>query len=77
MTFSKKKSTADVIFLSQVQYKNNYLFKMKIKGIIKTFIIPNQLSSYKENILASLSIIINFFETKKIKKKLIFRFLYT
>ena len=55
-------------FINQVKYKNNYLFKIKLKGILKTFIIPDELSSYKENILASLSIIINFFEIKKLKK---------
>ena len=33
LTFSKKKSTADVTFINQVKYKNNYLFKLKLKGI--------------------------------------------
>ena len=60
LTFSKKESTADVTFLNQVKYKNDYLFKIKLKGVLKTFIIPKELSSYKENILSSLSIIINF-----------------
>ena len=35
LTFSKKKSTADVTFINQVKYKNNYLFKLKLKGILK------------------------------------------
>ena len=74
LTFSKKKSTADVTFINQVKYKNNYLFKLKLKGIFKTFIIPDELSSYKENILASLSVIINFFEIKKLKKNLFLGF---
>ncbi len=74
LTFSKKKSAADVTFLNQVKYKNNYLFKIKLKGILKTFIIPEELSSYKENILSSLSIIINFFEIKKLKKNLFLGF---
>ncbi len=75
LTFSKKrKSTADVKFLSQAKFKNYYLFKLKIRGIFKTFVIPDELSSYKENILASLSIIINFFEIKKLKKNLFLGF---
>ncbi len=74
LTFSKKKSIADVTFISKVKHKNNFLFKLKLKGIIKTFLIPNELSSYKENILASLSIIINFFETKKLSKDLFLGF---
>ena len=74
LTFSKKKSAADVTFLSEVKYKNNFLFRLKLKGIFKTFIIPEELSSYKENILASLSIIINFFEIKKLRKNLFLGF---
>ena len=41
---------------------------------MKSFIIPKELSSYKENILSSLSIIINFFEIKKLKKNLFLGF---
>ena len=69
-TFSKKNLNADIIFLSQKKYKNNYLFRIKIKDIIKNFQISKELSNYKENILASLSIIANYFDVKKLKKNL-------
>ena len=70
LTFSKKNQSADITFLSQKKFKNNYLFKIKIKGIIKKFIISKELSNYKENILASLSIISNSFNFEKLKKNL-------
>ena len=70
LTFSKKNQSADITFLSQKKFKNNYLFKIKIKGVIKKFIISKELSNYKENILASLSIISNSFNFEKLKKNL-------
>ena len=57
-----------------MKYKNDYLFKIKIKGISKTFLIPNDLSNYKDNILACLSIIINFFDIAKLRKDLFLGF---
>ena len=69
-TFSKKNFDADVCFLRKIKYKNKYLFKIKIKGIVKTFIIPSKLSNFKENILASLSVIVNYFDAKKLTKNL-------
>ena len=50
-TFSKKNHNADVTFNSE-KNKNIYLFKIKIKGIIKSFNISKELSNYKENVLA-------------------------
>ena len=73
-TFSKYNSNADILYLSKIKYKNDYLFKIKIKGISKTFLIPNDLSNYKDNILACLSIIINFFDIAKIRKDLFLGF---
>ncbi len=70
LTFSKKNHSADITFLSKKKLKNNYLFKIKIKGVIKKFIISKELSNYKENILASLSIISNSFNFEKLKKNL-------
>ena len=70
ITFSTKKTKADVSFLSQKKNKNNYLLKIRIKGITKTFKISKELSNYKENILASLSIICNYFDVKELKKNL-------
>ena len=51
----------------------NYLINVKIKNQ-KVFIISKNLSNYKENILATLSIIINYFDIKKIKKDLFLGF---
>ncbi len=73
-TFSKNKHNADISFLNQSKYKNMNLFKINIKGIIKSFLIPNELSSYKENILACLSIMVNYFDVKKLKKNLFLDF---
>ena len=73
-TFSKNNYKADIVYLSKTKYKNNYQFKFKIKGILKTFLIPNNLSSYKDNILASLSIIVNYFDIAKLKKDLFLGF---
>ena len=69
-TFSRRNHQADIILLDQKKNKNSYLFKIKIKGIVKNFIISKELSSYKENILASLSIIANYFDVKKLRKNL-------
>ncbi len=69
-TFSKKNHRADVIFLSQKRNKNTYLFKIKIKGIIKNFMISKELSNYKENVLATLSVVANYFDVEKLKKNL-------
>ncbi len=73
-TFSQKNYRADMLFLKQMKYKNNYLFKIKIKETIKTFLIPNELLNYRENILASLSIIINYFDAQKLNKNLLVGF---
>ena len=69
-TFSMRNHKADVIFLSEKKKGNNYLFKIKIKGIVKSFIVSKELSSYKENILACLSIIVNYFAVEKLKKSI-------
>ena len=70
ITFSKRNHRADIIFLSQKKNRNSYLFKIKINGIIKSFIISKELSNYKENILASLSIMVNYFDVEKLSKNL-------
>ena len=69
-TFSVKNHRADIIFLGMKKIKNSYLFKIKIKGIIKSFIISKELSNYKENILATLSIIANYFDIETLSKNL-------
>jgi len=61
ITFSKKNKLADVVYLGERKNRNKFLCKFLIKGRIKFFIIPNYLIDFKENILSTLSIIINYF----------------
>ncbi len=70
ISFSKKSKEANVAFLSQKKYKDKYQLNFKINNLIKSFIIAKELLNYKENILASLSIITNYFEVDKINKNL-------
>ena len=46
----------------------------KIDNKIKHFLISKDLINYKENVLASLSIIINYFDIEKLNKKLFLNF---
>ena len=69
-TFSIRNHRADVAFLGKKKNKNSYLFKIKIKGVLKSFIISKELSNYKENILASLGIIANYFDIENLSKDL-------
>ena len=68
--FSKKDKDANVVFLNQKKNKKNYIIKFKINNKIKSFLISKELASYKENILACLSIIINYFDVEKLDKKI-------
>ena len=74
ITYSKNKRNADIYFLSQKKLKNNYLLNFNIKGKKKSFLLSKNLSHYKENILASLSILNNYIDIKKISKKLFLGF---
>ena len=69
-TFSIRNHKADIVFLGKKKIKNFYLFKIKIKSIVKSFIISKELSNYKENILASLCIIANYFDVENLSKNL-------
>ena len=69
-TFSKSNHKADIVFLGQKKHNNAFLFKIKIKGIVKSFEISKELLNHKENILASLSIITNYYDPEKLKKNL-------
>ena len=60
--------TKKPMFLKPKKNKDNYLLKIRIKSITKTFKISKELLNYKENILASLSIICNYFDAKNWKK---------
>ena len=74
ISFSKLHKNANIVFLSIKKYKNKYSIKFKINNIIKTFIIFKNLTNYIENILASLSIIVNYFEYEKLDKNLFLNF---
>ena len=68
--FSHKDKDANVVFLNQKKNKKNYIIKFKINRKIKSFLISKELASYKENILACLSIIVNYFDVEKLDKKI-------
>ena len=61
ITFSKKNKLADVVYLGERKNRNKFLCKFLIKGKIKFFLIPDYLIDFKENILSTLSIIVNYF----------------
>ena len=69
-TFSKYDHSADICFVKQIKYKDKFLFKIRIKGDLKKFLISKELSNYKENILATLSVLVNYFDTEKLNKDL-------
>ena len=75
VSFSKKDRKANVVFLNQKKNKNQYLLKFRINNKVKSFLIPRELLNYKENILASLSIIINYVDIDKLNKNLFKNFI--
>ena len=74
ITFSKNNQNADVVFLNQKKSKKNYLINIKIKDRKKSFLISKDLFNYKENILASISVIINYFDIEKLNRNLFLGF---
>ncbi len=74
ITFSKKNSRANVLFLGQKKIKNKYIIKLKINNTIKLFLLPKNLINYKENILASLCIIVNYFNVENLSKNIFLNF---
>ncbi len=74
ISFSKKNQNADVVFISKKNNKKNFIFNFKIKNKKKSFLISKDLSNYKENILATLSVIINYFDIEKLSKSLFLGF---
>ena len=68
--FSKVSKKADIVFHSQRKYKKNFIINIKIKGIMKSFLVPKNLSSYIDNILATVSILSVYFDIKKINQNL-------
>ena len=70
ISFSKKNPKSDVTILNKKRIKNKFLVKFKIFNYSKNFLISKELIHYKENILASLCLLSNYFEINKLKKNL-------
>ena len=73
-TYSKKKINADIILLNKKKIYKTHIINLKIKGEKKSFLIPNDLSNYTENIIATISILINYFDIEKINKNIFLGF---
>ena len=74
ISFSKKDKNTNVFYIKKKKNKNNYLITFSINKTIKSFLIPKELSNYLDNILSSLSIIINYFDIKTLDKNLFINF---
>ena len=74
ITYSKNNHNADISILGQKKINEKYLLNLKIKGEKKSFIVSKSLYNYKENILAVLSIISNYFDTNELNKNLFLGF---
>ena len=74
VSFSEKHKDADVFILQEKKIKEGYLITFKIHDKIKSFLISKELQSYKQNILACLAIISNFFQVENLNKKLFYKF---
>ncbi len=74
ISFSEKNNNANVVFIGKKKIKNKYLVKLKVNNKFKSFLISKELLNYKQNILATLSIIINYFEIEKLNKNLFLNF---
>ena len=74
MSFSKINKRADISFLNQKRNKKNYLLDFMIKNKKKSFLVSKELLNYKENILAALTIIINYYDINQLKKNLFLSF---
>ena len=71
MSFSIKNKKSNVFFLNQKKInKEKYLIFLMVNGLRKKFLISKQLINYKENILASICIIANYFDINKLNSKL-------
>ena len=71
ISFSIKNKKSNVFFIKQKKiHKEKYLIFIMINGLRKKFLISKQLINYKENILASLCVIANYFDVNKLNSKL-------
>ena len=74
ISFGVKNKSADISYIGEKKYKNNYLITFKINKKLKKFIISSKLINYKHNITATLAIISNYFEIERLKKNLFLNF---
>ena len=63
-----------MLFFLIKKNKNQFQFNFKINNKIKSLLIPRELLNDKENILASLGIIINYFSIDRLNKNLFTNF---
>ena len=74
ISFSKNKSSSNIYIKKIVNYKSKIKLILKVNNITSVFIIDRHLKSYVENILASVAVISEYFDFKKINKKLFLNF---
>ena len=74
ISYSKSDQNADVVFLSQKTNNKKYEINLKIFNKKKSFLVSRNLSNYKENILSTISIIVNYFDIQKLNKNLFLGF---
>ncbi len=74
VTFSKNNPKANIFIHKIKNIKNKCIINIKVKNEIKSFLISKNLSKFKENILAVISIISNYFEIKKLNRNLFLGF---
>ena len=74
ISFSKNNQNANVFFLNKIKNKKKYLINLLINNKKKSFVISKELSNYIENILATISVLINYFEIEKLNTSLFLGF---
>ena len=74
ISFRKNNQNANVFFLNKIKNKKKYLINLLINNKKKSFVISKELSNYIENILATISVLINYFEIEKLNTSLFLGF---
>ncbi len=74
ISFSKNKTSSNVYLKKVLSYNSKLKLIITVNKINKPFIINKNLKSYIENILASVSIISQYFDLNKIDKKIFLNF---
>ena len=74
ITYSKNNKDADIFFQNLKKKGVNNIINLKVKNRKKSFLISKNLSHYIENILASTSILTNYFDIQKLNRNLFLGF---